>query len=342
METDKLVGTIVLDRVNIRQIDVQSSSIDLLSMTNSTVSETLNGTPKKAVISSSTIGTLKPGAIYYGRSDEVSCTDCVISNFVPGGTIDHGVDSQGVNVSYTMNGGIIKVPNTVGALPWAVPGTNVMWLGTNPNQRAFQVLDVTQDATNTYVKTTLTGGFPSVPLYNGKLRIQVHPAPKFTCINCRGNADVIDLSQTGAQGKPLYSYSKRTFTGDIGWRTPGATLWGVPSSITYNVTKPYTGTQNTLTFYPFAGNLNYATITSDYSLALYGPMINAKVPGLRTVTPSRVSGLQPGDSGLPAPNTGWFAGPLEPAMSVSVSTESPSVWPVITVEITTDQGIVSP
>src|SRR5262249_54508550 len=67
MEADKLVGTVVLDGVTIRQINFQSSSIDLLSMNNTVVSAALNGTPKKAVITSSTMNTFKPGAFYYGR-----------------------------------------------------------------------------------------------------------------------------------------------------------------------------------------------------------------------------------------------------------------------------------
>ena len=39
-------------------------------MTDSTVTNVIEGTPKRAVISDSTIASLNPGAYAYGRSDE--------------------------------------------------------------------------------------------------------------------------------------------------------------------------------------------------------------------------------------------------------------------------------
>jgi hypothetical protein len=58
MEADKIVGTMTLSGVTIRRINFQSSSIDLFSMDSSTVTDFINGTPKKSAISNSTITSL--------------------------------------------------------------------------------------------------------------------------------------------------------------------------------------------------------------------------------------------------------------------------------------------
>jgi hypothetical protein len=341
MEADKLVGTIVLDGVTIRSIVFQSSSIDLLSMTRSAVTVSLNGTPKRALISDSTIRTLKPGAIAYGRSDEVVCTNCIISDIIPGGVLEKGDPEIGVNNAYSMSNGIIMVPHSLGAVRWAVPGTNLFWSGRYQTEGSFSIVDVTQDVDNTYVQTTLSSGFPPVPLYDGKLNILVHPAPKFTCTNCRGSAVAVDLSQAPA-GAPLYSYSKRTYTGGTSWTSaPTFEIWGAVSSVKFNVAKPYTGVLGTLLLNAFGQFNNYPTIKADSSVFTYGPIINLKAASERVVTPSEVTGTQTGDNGLGVPEPVWFTGTTSPSISSDVSQEASSVWPNITIEITTDQRVVS-
>src|SRR6516162_8617942 len=58
--------------------------IDLLQMNRTTVTGFIRGTPKKAVISNSHIAVFNPGTLWYGHTDEVSCTNCAIDAF--GGT----------------------------------------------------------------------------------------------------------------------------------------------------------------------------------------------------------------------------------------------------------------
>jgi hypothetical protein len=351
MEADKLVGTVVLNGVTIRQMQFQSSSIDLLNMSNTTVTNALAGTPKKAVISNSTISTFRPGAYAYGRSDEVSCTNCIISNLNPLGILETK-GGAGVNNVYTMSSGIITIPGSDGPVAWAVPGTNLMWAGARNSETAFRVVDVTQDASNTYVKTTLAGGFPPVPTYHGALYIQVHPAPKFTCVSCTGNPDVVDLSQAGAQGQPLYSYSKRTYAGvPTGTQrlgnpgTNGMQIWGKLSSLTVSVTSPYRGGLGALTAYYLTPYDNYPTIKSNYSIFYYGPGFDLKAAGQRVITPTAVTGGQTNDIGLPVPEAVWFTGTTGVITSADISAEcaaAPSVCPTMTIEIITDQGVVNP
>lgn len=345
MEADKLVGTIALENVTIRQMDFQSSSIDLLTASNSTIGN-LNGTPKRAIISNSTINTLKPGAYNYGRSDEFLCTNCVISSVSSGGVIQYGTDGEGVDISYTMNNGVIIAPNTLGALNWAVPGTNLFWSGRYPNELAFQVVDVTQDANNTYVYTTLTGGFPNVPrASNGTLRIRVHPAPKFTCTNCTGSAAVLSASQAPA-GAPYGSYAKVTLNRVPKYGDPYVELWGTLSSMNVNVTKPYTGAQSSLTMQLDDGGMN--TINPDGTAncncpgPFYGATFNLRAIGERNITPNAVTGAQTGDLYLTQPQRLWSAQALSPKISMDISGEASLTYPSVTIEVKSDQGVVNP
>jgi len=418
MEVDKIIGEAVLDGVTIHILSVQSSSVNLLTLRNLVVTSQLNGTPKVANISDSTIASFNPGAYAYGRSDEVVCENCVLPAIAGMGVTEKGSNDIGVNLVYSMNGGVISYPNgsnitgaanngsgkvrltvvsTTGfvtgqtvnvsgiigtteanggnrlitvidrthvdlpqipfahayvnggvvgnpAPRWAVPGTNLMWAGQLGNEGAFRVVDVTQDANNTYVRTTLSGGFPSVLLSSGKLALRVHPAPRFTCTNCTGSADAIDLSQAPA-GAPLYSYSKRTYAAGAPGTTPAPKfeMWGALSSVKFNVTKPYTGTLG-LTLNALSQFNNYMTMKADNSTFTYGPTINLKAAGERVVTASAVTGTQTGDKGLAVPEAVWFTGKqfAGPTLSSNISGENPSVLPSITIEIATDQGVVNP
>lgn len=238
-----------------------------------------------------------------------------------------------------VSGGAIGNP----APRWAVPGTNLMWTGAYESQRTFRVVDVTQDDKRTYVHTNLTGEFPAGPLAAGKLFIRVHPAPKFTCTNCTGSLDAIDLSQAPS-GAPLFSYSKRTYTEETLGTTPAPkfSIWGAVGSITFDVTKPYAGTRSTLIMNALSQNNNYMTLKADGSVFTYGPILNLKVAGQRVITSSSVTGAQTGDSGLLPPEAVWFSGKQHsgPSISADISGEGAAASPSVTIEIKTNQGVV--
>jgi hypothetical protein len=345
MEVDKLVSNFDIEGGTFDQLLFQSSSINLFTMNNAAVA-TLNGTPKKAVITNSTIGTFIAGTLGFGRTAQVSCIACSIASFKypPGGVLDSNVDSK-----YTMSGGIITIPNSHGPMRWAVPGANAMFARYNGNLftqgMPFQVVDVTQDSNNTYVKTSLTAGFPSIPRDSSTgLSIYVHPAPKFTCASCTGSDDAIDLSQASSSA-PIYSYSKRTYTGNnlpfyTGQDLPIAHTWGTIVSIKINVTTPYKGTLSALTMNAL-GPYGAGAIAPDGSDTRYNPVINLKEAGQRVISPSSQTGARSGDSIL-VPGPLWFGNGVTPTIAADISGESPSVWPTVTVEVTTDQGVVNP
>lgn len=336
MEVDKFITTIVMNDSTFRMINIQSSSVDLLSMDNSTVTRSLTGTPKKAVISNSKIEKFMPGAYAYGRSDEVICTNCAIKEFVAGGILEKGPNDAGVNIGTTMTNGTLAIPMTQGqgALRWAVPGTQAFFAGRYTAMFPFTVVDVTQDAVNTYVKTNLTGGFPAVQSTSGGVNIHVQPVPKMTCTNCTGDLTTLDATQASA-GAPLHSYSKRTYSGALSGAPNYFQQWGKLVSVKINVTKPYTGTKPTLAMEAL-GQFGVFVLNPDSSIVRVNPTVNLKVAGQRVITPAGVSGTQAGDVITPL-GAVWFPGSVG-AFIPDITAEDPSVWPSATVEIITDQS----
>jgi hypothetical protein len=328
MEVDKLVGTLVISGVNIHKVVFQSASVNLFRMDGTSVTSSMNGTPIKSVISNSTIASFQPGAIAYGSSNETTCTGCVLGEIAIGGFLE-----KNITTNFSMNNGILTVPKSHGPVTWAIPGANLVWSGYYVEQGTFKVTDVTQDATNTYIRTSLTGGFPSQPGGASNLGIRTHPAPKFTCTNCTGSVDAIDLSQAPA-GAPLWSYSKRTYTGNT--QPALVPVWGTLVSAKFDVTVPYAGT-SALNFY-----LNAFVIESNgtaQTTTTWTPTINSKVTGPRTVLSGSVSGAQIGDS-LAVPGAIWLVNnQIYPTFNVNISGQTPTVWPSVTLEIMTDQGI---
>lgn len=404
MEVDKLITSMVLDRVKIYRMRFQSSSTDLVTISNSTVSSSMIGTPKKAVISDTFIADFRPGAYAYGRSDELICTNCVFPAFQANGLLDAGY-GNGFRASYTMSNGVISYPNgkrVLGAanngagrvrltvestaglasnarvsisniagtyeanggnklisvidsthvdLPevpfvhayqgggfialyaprWAVPGTNLLWVGAHGTGPTFHVLDVTQDEQFTYVKTDFPGSFPAYAGAN--LAVRTHPAPKFTCRNCTGNPDAVDFSNA-PPGAPIYSYSRRTYSG-VTATSPqaGVTMWGSLISAKFDVTKPYTGS-GSLQFL-LTQNSNWRMLNDQGGLFNFGPSINMALGGTRTVTPANILGMQPQDKlGVPSKPAYLFGMSGGPTFSSAIGSSAQ-----ITVELVTEQNI---
>jgi hypothetical protein len=328
MEVDKLIDTLVLSGVTIRMVMFQSASVNSFSMDSSNVTYTMNGTPITSNISNSTIASFMPGAYAYGVSRQTTCTNCVINALVTGGFAEKEINN------YSMVNGILTVPNSHGPVTWAIPGANITWQGRFDFEGpVMQVLDVWQDSSNTYVATSLTGGFPALPLGTGtNIGVRTHPAPQFTCTNCSGSADAIDLSGAPA-GAPLWSYSRRTYTaGAVPVVIP---IWGQLTSLKMTTTTAYGGSSSiNFSIDAFIAMLN--TI----SVPVWNPMIDPKVIGERDVSPMTVVGGQPRDN-LPPPGVGaWLLNnQITPHFS-SLPSDIGSTS--VTVTIQTNQGVVNP
>lgn len=353
VEVDKLINYMDFGGNSWSSLNSVSSSIDNMYIYNSSFSGNITGSAKNTWITGSTIGGhWQIGATSYGRSDYAYCNNSTFTGgFTLGGVTDVGNGS--ITTTFTMSNGTITVPKTyTNGTRFAVPGSNLFWHGSFTTEKALHVIDVTEDASNSYVTTDWPGtpSWPAVPV-GASLGLYVHPAPQFTQSGCTGFG-VTSLAGAAANA-PLYSYFNQTFNGtQIG--TVGAPgqmyeIWGTVSSVEWNVTAAYTGA-GTLSLHAFDPNDTYPTIKSDYSQGNYGPTINLKQTGDRKITGANTAtcdgsaGTCSGDGGYSLPQANvWFSKNSRIAGSADISgtcSSSPSAGcPTITITTQTDQGV---
>src|SRR5262249_48356261 len=148
--------------------------------------------------------------------------------------------------------------------------------------------------------------FPSIPLTScncdGKLYVLAYPGEQLTCRNCSGTPQALDWNNAPA-GAPAWSYSSRTYTGSQMVGPLFRWTFGPLVSATSNVTVD-DATQRAITVNPD----NTRTMIMESTLGSFAPVINLKITGSRTLTPSTTSGLQTGDS-VTAPGSVNFVGP---------------------------------
>ena len=70
------------------------------------------------------------------------------------------------------------------------------------------------------------------------------------------------------------------------------------------------------------------------------PKINLMAAGERIITPTTISGAQQGDVLGAAPGNVWMTLTLA-YLNGDIHADDPSTYPTVTVEITTDQGVVN-
>lgn len=340
LEMDKINGTIIFDACTVNIMHFQSATPDLCTIRNGCTIAQLSGTPKRLIASDSTIPIIRVGPAAFGRCDEASFTNISgITSFGSGSASLVGLHGGGTSATMTMTGGVISFAKSQNdgvaqenPTRVLVPGT---WI-TLDDKLIVRVVDVTEDGTNVYIQTNLSGTWPFTVS-----TIKVHPAPRITVRGCTGTApELEDLNQAPAR-IPLYSYSKRTYV--IG--ASSTTAANKPHMIGQLVTAKF----NVTTAYVAAGALgfhesqfdNWTTYKSDYSTFSFPPFINMKVAGLRVMNAATTAaGTQSLDTGLDLTTPGqiWFAGDSNSGPA-STATVSNGETPTITVEFTMDQGI---
>lgn len=337
IEMDKMVETVIADDVIIGQLKFQSASITNFISHGGLVTK-FDGTARNSDITGATLTSilLAPGG--YGRCDSFKLTNSTYTSlFGTTAARDTNIASLGITVDPA---GIITDPNNVNATSrWATPGGRLIFSGGavngsgSSNDCEATVLSVTKTAAGTITKTTPLPSWQTAPT-----GIMAHPCPSLYLGNCTGCLDAVDLSQPGAQNKPLYSYSKRTYTGDNSgtmiklFGSPGPIVWGTLKLITITVSQAYTGAL-TLTMQPFQP---LRQITTGGAGASWDPTIDLKTTGVRTITTASVVGL--GADIITVPGALWFCRDQVITPSRDVSGESSALWPIVTIEIETDQG----
>lgn len=253
------------------------------------------------------------------------------------------IDLAGSTFSATCTGSFGTLPAA-----WAIPGANVVWYGSEGFfGPVFQIIDLTQDANGVHVQTSLTGGFPPVPLTlsltgvaASAIGVAVHPGPKWNSSGATGDPIIVDLNNAGAQGQPIGSYSKRIITSANGNPATPVTIpaWGTMVGVNITVgiasgsTSPITFNFNS----PHIQTLGSATETN------WNFTVNAKVASAtaRAFTPTGATGAQSLDTLTPpGVNTWLLFNQIQPVYS-SIPGDFGATS--TTVEIITNQGVVYP
>jgi hypothetical protein len=347
MEVDKLIGTMIMDNVTIFKIAFQSSSIDRLIMTNSSVQQ-LTGTPKRVDITDTAITTSwQLGARAYGVSyGPITCTRCAVASF----DFNAGL-FQNTPSDYSMSSGLITYANTsvTGSGPTSrifVPNTNIFQTASGfLTLGLFKTQTVTQDPTNSFAQTSEAAGFP---MGAGTAQFRTGVIPQFTCDTCTGDATLVAAGvQAGATpATPLAQYSFRSFAPTSAQGALGDLIArGRIASLTIDVTQAYTGS-GAAVLHATAQFDNLVTVKqSNWTTFSWGPQINLKQTGTRVITPSGVTcnavaaptGCSGDSLGTALPEAVWIQDKISPYMG---STLSGGVNPLFTMTLRTDQGIV--
>lgn len=269
-EFDKMIETVIVeDGATINQPVIQSScGPNLIVVDTNGRINTQNGTPRKMIVrNGASIGTLKLGALGYGRADEYEQTGGTISSITY-------QPPQYAMSGYSAIGNAISRAHSTGPIPFGMPQTNLMFSGPYTSMKGTRVASVSDDGTTTRLPTGLIDGFPASTTSLGP-----HPCPLLRLSGVTGCAEAIDYSQPGAYNKPLYSYSKRFYNGLTGDGN-AVLMWGKLTSITVNVTSAAAGTLKVLGHFD-----NFPTLKNDNTVFSYAPTVDLSVPGIHVITP---------------------------------------------------------
>ncbi len=352
MEFDKIVYAFSMSGSTINTLYFQTGAATNVTITGGSTIFNIIGTPYAMTIAGSTItGGIAPGPVY-GYTKSISIATTALAAFTaggnPGGYLYSGQSDEGLNnSSMSMSGGIITIPKTYlasGSNPqpgygWFAPGANICWADTTYTcATIWQVQDVTDDATNVYVHTSSSGGFPSWTFTGNGLEARVHPAVQFTC-----DVTTCGSFYTGAPPAiPLWSYQRITwnnsFAGGFGFFQ-----WGNISTITANVTAAYGGaTSPAIDNVRPNDSINPTTYAPNaYSLAT----VDLRTSGNRTIDtsggfPAAWSGSVGTDNLPNITSTTWITNLFDNLLT-NLSGDPGNPFS-ITVTVTTDQGVVVP
>lgn len=360
MEVDKLIGTMTADVMTISQLKLQSSSVDRLVVTNSTITNNITGSAKRTEITDTSMNVWAPGPYAYGAvTGATICTRCAVTSFTSGGASPY---QEGFSF-YSKSSGVISFLNTdvTGSGPPSrifapIPNANTFYdIGGSFSGSIglFNSTAITQDPTNVFVQTSQAGGFPTFTSGGGGTcctALRPHPAPQFTSDASTGDATLVAMNiQRGATPlAPVAQFSSRDYAPTVTGLVGDLLARGKVVSLTVAVGTAYTGAgAATLNA---TGQFQLETVDQSGAPAYvpfnFFPQINLKQTGTRVIAPSGVT-----CNGVAAPTgcSGDSLGTALPATSVWVkerlspyvsSSFSGGVNPQFTITIQTDQGVV--
>jgi hypothetical protein len=356
IEMDKMVVNATMQNTSIDKIHYFSMSPRNTFASNTTFRQ-LSGSGRNGTFSNVTVSStadISTGVSSFGRGDSWNCTNCTMNGAIGiggptgTGTVTASVwglqDQVGTPFNSTMSAGVITVPNTHGSSGWSVPGQNFSWnYSSAVSVYMYQILSVTQDATNQYITTncvgvnTVCGAGGGFPISSGSLTLRAHPAPIFNCTNCTGSRQWSAVSN-GPTNAPLFSYAK--YNVDVTWPTATAAayqfiVWGSLTSIVATVNTPYAG-GGVLNWKP-TGQFLYTVYSQTGTSGSYVPSVDLKTSGTRTLLPGGTGGIGADTNTVPFAAPQWFA-----ITTQGVLSSQPAWAGNADITITTNQGVVNP
>ena len=244
-------------------------------------------------------------------------------------------------IHWTAHGLIAGTPvvfSTTGALPTGIDNVHVYYvIAAGLVDDAFEIsATVDGDAINT--SGTQSGTQTAIA---NPLRLKTIRCPNLTVRNSTGCTMITDLNNSPA-GAPIYSYASRKYAGyDVGslmsYQNPTMYVRGYLVSLTVNIERPYTGS-GSYTFTVTAPAFDSSLLESDLFLT-----INAKVAGVRAITPAGVTGAQSED--ILAAFGNWISGGPDGIGRIRITPTGGGgtfdQQPVFSITIVTDQGDVN-
>jgi hypothetical protein len=352
LETDKMWQNVTFNGGTIEGFFIQSGSLTgTLTLNNVHVTHSIAGTPGYFYLNNSAVDTglqIGPG---FGQTQIASCTNSQLP-----GDAQYGGNflSSFNNAGSSMSGGIVTIPLSVQhPITSFGPNVQMFWAGNTTFAIPFSFIDLTADATNSYLQVTTPGGFPAL---TGGHSARSVAAQSLNFSGCTGTPQVVDLSQPGARNKPWGHYSNRIYTCTNNVATIQAANPGVPvidmnsvpttdplingaiASMSVSVSPADTGANPTVNFHAMAAFDNYPTISpTTAATTTWGAIINLKAAGTRTYngTTAAWSGSQSGDTLPTIEASSYMTGVMQPNTSVNLSGEAANACPVVTVTIQT-------
>lgn len=343
VEVDKDIGLLWFDKCRIASLSLQSASDYVVA--DGCYINSLSYNSKSLALKNSYIGNWSLSSAPVGANRKTVIDNCNIASINAQAVTNYVLLSN-----LTFSNGTFSIPLASSQLSYvyrfAVPGSKCFF---NSNSwynlgNPFIILNVYQDSTNLYFDTTLS----ALPSYSGvgtaSIGICQHPCPRLTADNITGADFAIALGKATKE-LPAFSYAHKVYCEDLVQTgttavTQAIQQWGTLVSLKVNVIRADTGPSGTLTMNPL--NQNGALVLNPSNATVpFNPVINLKTAGVRTVTPTTVTGNVAGDT-ISAPGAIWFIQPaLQPWMSANITTNTPVQMPIVEIELVTDQGVTA-
>lgn len=330
-EIDKMNETVDFVDCHFSQIVCPSSSGGALTLTNTVVDVACTGTPRNIVIrGTSNIPRLVAGVAGYGNTESIVIeVPAVIGDIV-------GIFNHSNIVNFLSEPGRLTYKLS-SVLPFGVPGALIYQSGQTSNFGRYSsyISDVTSTPDDKPIWiNTLDSPLPAMPLEIGPpISLVQHPCINVSVANGVTGSDIAVALARGPKNSPLFSYNYK-----MGNFSPSVLMLiqGVLVSLKINVIQPYTGAQSTALLRLGGIFNNIPVLKPDGTFGQYGPVVNTRFPGLRTITPIAVLGAQPGDS-FSIPGAISFINQIFPQLDANISGDTLAQKPVVEIEILTNQ-----